>query len=146
MARQKQFVFSQTTTSSSDIIRKVAYFMESYFHVMSSLDWISPKRSYSNILVGWEFPPHQWIKCNVDASYQDEGNLVGCGGCYRDHTGKWLSGFTRRLGRCSINMAELWAIYTAIILGRNANITKLWIETDSNLAVTLITNGCSDRQ
>ncbi|KAJ1425645.1 Ribonuclease H domain [Sesbania bispinosa] len=112
-------VFSQANTSSSEVIHRASYFMESCSYAMSSLDWISPKRSYRNIL--------------------------GCGGCFRDHTGRWLSGFTRRLGKCSINMAELWAIHIAIVLGRNANIPKLWIETDSNLAVTLITNGCSDR-
>ncbi|KAJ1379745.1 Ribonuclease H-like superfamily [Sesbania bispinosa] len=137
-------LFSNSNSSHSSISQRIHYFLESYLHVISSVDWIVTNRSYRHILVGWEFPSSQWIKCNLDATYQDDGNSVGCGGCFRDSTGKWILGFIRRLGRCSINMAELWAIYTAIIQGRNANMAKLWIESDSYIGVSLINRGCSD--
>ncbi|KAJ1420523.1 Ribonuclease H-like superfamily [Sesbania bispinosa] len=126
------------------VTHRISYFIQSQAQAISSLDWISLNRVYTQKLVGWEFPPPLWTKCNVDASFQEEGNLVGCGGCFRDSTGKWITGFIRRLGRSSVNMEELWGIYIAIIQAKSENFSSPWIESDSHVAVSLVNKGCSD--
>ncbi|KAJ1401402.1 Ribonuclease H domain [Sesbania bispinosa] len=137
-------VFSQKNPSADRVLQKLNFYTASHLQSASSLDWISNSRSYAHVLVGWDFPPQCWVKCNVDVSMQEDGSLVGCGECFRDSSGRWLSGFIRRLGRSFISGAELWAIYIAIVVAKDANIPKLIIESDSQLAVSLITNGCNN--
>ncbi|XP_068494694.1 DExH-box ATP-dependent RNA helicase DExH6-like isoform X3 [Phaseolus vulgaris] len=107
---------------------------------------------YEKILIGWTFPEEGWIKANVDGSYRDHLHLTSCGGVFRDHTGSWCFGFTLNLGSFCfgasdptssnqfIVLSELWGILTALKLGREKNISQLWIESDCYHAVWCILN------
>lgn len=66
-----------------------------------------------------------------------------CGGVFRDASGAWQGGFTRRLGACSILMAELWGVLTALQYAASREFSHVIIETDSATSVSLITKGCS---
>jgi len=59
---------------------------------------------------------------------------------FRDDYGAWLSGFGRNLGSCSVLMLELWRIYLAFELACDKGYQKLSLESDSIVAVSLITN------
>ena len=55
----------------------------------------------------WEKPPKGWIKLNMDGCALGSTGLAGCGGVVRDSHGKWISGFSRRIGTTDSFVAEL---------------------------------------
>ncbi|KAJ1403748.1 Ribonuclease H-like superfamily [Sesbania bispinosa] len=79
-----------------------------------------PKRGnpYDTILVGWNYPSNDWIKCKVDGAVRSSGSPTACGGVIRDASGQWLLGFSRLLGNTTITLAELWGIYIALSLAK----------------------------
>ena len=102
----------------------------------------SLKTGRMETLVGWVFPEQDWIKCNVDGACKDGGLRTGCGGVFRDSSGVWVTGFKRGLGVGSVLSAELWGILIGIQIAWNRGIRKLWIESDSLIAVNLVRKGC----
>ncbi|KAK8579031.1 hypothetical protein V6N12_069366 [Hibiscus sabdariffa] len=50
-----------------------------------------------------------WIKANFDGVVRGFDSLAAVGGVLRDAQGSWIYGYARRIGRCSVLMAELWA-------------------------------------
>lgn len=61
-------------------------------------------RNYNYSWLRWIFPQDGWIKCNSNGSLS-KGGVATCGGVLRDSHGRWLGGFSRRLGSCSVLMA-----------------------------------------
>jgi len=66
--------------------------------------------------------------------------MLGAGGIIRDHTGNWFSGYSVFLGSGNILKAELWSILHGLQLAKDLNITHIVVETDSSLAVQLLTD------
>ncbi|KAJ1393406.1 Ribonuclease H domain [Sesbania bispinosa] len=137
--------FNNSMGDHYSLLHKIKYHCSTH-SLMSSADQLIERhtRQHKSILVGWEFPPPDWVKCNVGAALRDGGNRVACGGCFRNSLGRWMFGFSRRLGSTTINMAELWGIFTAIGIAVDKGISNLWIESDSKIAVDLVMKGCSD--
>lgn len=66
---------------------------------------------------------------------------AGCGGVFRDSGGNWLMGFTREIGMCQPNAAELWAIIFGLEIAWNLELLKkIIVESDAALIVDLVTN------
>ena len=65
------------------------------------------RKVYQQIKVGWSFPSHGWVKCNVDGSVKHDTKSAACGGVFRDASGTWMLGFVRNLGTSSVVVAEL---------------------------------------
>ncbi|WJX29889.1 hypothetical protein P8452_18486 [Trifolium repens] len=99
-------------------------------------------KSYRNIQVGWNRPENGWIKCNTDGAVIAQNHQAGCGGVFRDESGSWMRGFARMVGNCSVIMAELWGILSALQVIQENGYQKVIIETDSVTAVDLIVKGC----
>jgi hypothetical protein len=38
----------------------------------------------------WQNPQHGWLKCNVDAAFQNEIEKTSAGWCIRDHLGQFV--------------------------------------------------------
>ncbi|KAL4296103.1 hypothetical protein GQ457_12G019320 [Hibiscus cannabinus] len=64
------------------------------------------------------------------------------GGVFRDGVGVWISGFTHRIGRCSLLLAELWAIRDGFRHAWELGFRKIVLETD-NKETANICNGSS---
>ncbi|PNY05784.1 telomere repeat-binding factor 1-like protein, partial [Trifolium pratense] len=64
------------------------------------------ERSYTSAQVGWKTPEKDWIKVNTDGALILQNQQAGCGGVFRDESGRWLGGFSHKLGSCSALMAE----------------------------------------
>lgn len=92
--------------------------------------------------VGWHFPEEDWVKCNVDGACLYGGALTGCGGVIRDSTGHWVAGFKKCLGSGSVLSAELWGMVHGLELAWAQGFRRVWLESDSLTAVTLVKNGC----
>ena len=61
-------------------------------------------------LVKWQVPLYPFCKLNTDGSALDNPGLAGAGGVLRDHQGRWLTGFSTRVGITSNNLAKLVAV------------------------------------
>jgi ribonuclease HI len=99
-------------------------------------------KSYHNIQVGWTRPGNGWVKCNTDGAVIAQNHQAGCGGVFRDELGSWMGGFTRMVGNCSVIMAELWGILSALQFVQEKGYQKIVIETDSVTVVDLMVKGC----
>ncbi|KAL4271776.1 hypothetical protein GQ457_13G010260 [Hibiscus cannabinus] len=64
--------------------------------------------------VCWVRPPLGWIKVNVDAAVSTVDGSAGIGVVFRDTGGRWLFGFARFVERCTVLVAELWAIHDGL--------------------------------
>ncbi|KAJ1375425.1 Ribonuclease H-like superfamily [Sesbania bispinosa] len=98
----------------------------------------SPNRNPRQVLINWKCPPNDYVKCNVDASVRPPTGEATCGGVFRNDHGTCIMGFVRNVGVATINIAELWGIYSALTLVGQLNIANIWIELDSLCVVSLI--------
>ncbi|KAF7844252.1 RnaseH [Senna tora] len=62
---------------------------------------------------------------------------ITCGGI-RDHEGKWIGGFTKKLGKGNILLAEMCGILEGLQVAWHNNLKKIIIESDSLQAVSYI--------
>lgn len=64
----------------------------------------------------------------------------------RDKNGKWLWGYTRSLGRCSVLEAELWQILDGLDLLWKHGYRNIVVESNNAAAVKLLMNEGNARQ
>ncbi|OMP07401.1 reverse transcriptase [Corchorus olitorius] len=91
--------------------------------------------------LSWEKPKEQWLKLNVDGSWNQQKNIAAAGGVFRNSQGNWIGGFGANMGNCSIDIAEMWAIYYGVKFAVQLNLNFVEIETDSCSSVQAITGG-----
>lgn len=60
----------------------------------------------------------------------------------RSSDGDFIQAFARRLGHCSIQEAELWAIWYGMRMASDQGIPKVLVETDCMEAVRLLEDDC----
>ncbi|KAL4368559.1 hypothetical protein GQ457_05G007400 [Hibiscus cannabinus] len=89
-------------------------------------------------LLIWKRPASGWIKVNVDAAVNVLDQRAVVGGVYRDSDGEWRYGFSRNIGRCSVVLAELWAILEAIRRAWEKGYRFVVLESDCADAVRMI--------
>ncbi|CAJ2657953.1 unnamed protein product [Trifolium pratense] len=94
------------------------------------------------IYIGWKNPHGDWIKLNCDGAYKDSMNIAGCGDLFRDSDGRWLIGYTQRIGDCDALHAEMWGMYTGMEMARRQGYTHLIVESDSKLLIDMVTGRC----
>ncbi|KAL4319432.1 hypothetical protein GQ457_18G015740 [Hibiscus cannabinus] len=87
--------------------------------------------------VCWLRPPIGWIKVNVDAAVSMVEGLAGIGAVFRDDGGSWLFGFPRFVGRCTVLVAELWAIHDGLAQAWGRGHRCVELESDNLEAVRL---------
>ncbi|EOY14356.1 Uncharacterized protein TCM_033752 [Theobroma cacao] len=85
----------------------------------------------------WHKPSLGEFKLNVDGSAKQSHNAAG-GGILRDHAGEMVFGFSENLGTQNSLQAELLALYRGLILCRDYNIRRLWIEMDAISVIRLL--------
>ncbi|EOY34748.1 Uncharacterized protein TCM_042328 [Theobroma cacao] len=85
----------------------------------------------------WHKPTTGEFKLNVDGSAKHSHNAAG-GGILRDHAGVMVFGFSENLGIQNSLQAELLALYRGLILCRDYNIRRLWIEMDAISVIRLL--------
>jgi hypothetical protein len=76
------------------------------------------QRQMDTIFVGWKYPQEGWIKLNFDGAHKKSVDLTGCGGLLRDSDGRWIQGYTQKIGTCDAFHAEMWGMYERMKLAR----------------------------
>ncbi|GAU31364.1 hypothetical protein TSUD_19090 [Trifolium subterraneum] len=73
--------------------------------VITSLrSWIfnNIKKSWNGIkdtiYIGWKKSPEGWIKLNCDGACKGRGESSGCGGLFRNSDGRWMKGYSKKIG------------------------------------------------
>ncbi|KAE8716330.1 hypothetical protein F3Y22_tig00110123pilonHSYRG00063 [Hibiscus syriacus] len=80
----------------------------------------------------WIKPLTDWYKVNTDARQNTINENTTCGRVIRDHNRKWIVGFYKYIGICSILEAKLWAVYTGMMTAWDQGVQQLEVETDGN--------------
>lgn len=71
---------------------------------------------------------------------QDE-ELAAAGGLIRDQKGRWIVGFNRYLGNCTVTEVELWDILDRLTLILDRRFERILIQTDSLETANAIQEG-----
>ena len=85
-------------------------------------------------------PEVGWMKLNTDGASNAFLGLAGGGGLIRDEAGRWVVGFTRKLGKVNSFLAELWAFRDGLLLCQQMNMITLIVELDAKVLVKALTN------
>ncbi|MBA0553857.1 hypothetical protein Golob_013000, partial [Gossypium lobatum] len=51
-----------------------------------------------------------WVCLRTDGSIKIDEGFAATGGFVRDHNGRWIVGFSKYLGNCTVIEAELWGV------------------------------------
>ncbi|KAK8554363.1 hypothetical protein V6N12_031327 [Hibiscus sabdariffa] len=86
----------------------------------------------------WKGPDRGWVKVNVDASVNSTDNQALIGGLIRDDSGGWVLGFYGVVGRCSLLLAEMWAIHEGLCRAWDTGCRRVEVETDSKEAACIV--------
>ncbi|KAK0605269.1 hypothetical protein LWI29_024814 [Acer saccharum] len=79
------------------------------------------------------------IKVNVDGCSKGNPGPAGCGGVFRVDNGRYIGAFAANLGFKDSVFAELMGIIMAVELAHSRRWRNLWIESDSTMALKLLT-------
>ncbi|OMO52820.1 hypothetical protein COLO4_36955 [Corchorus olitorius] len=67
-----------------------------------------------------------------------QANEAAIGGAIRGCYGEWIMGFSQDIGKCSVDLAELWSLLQGIALAWSRNIKLLEIESNSATSINMI--------
>ena len=65
--------------------------------------------------------------------------MSGAGGVLRDHQGRWITGFSTRVGVTTNNMTELVAVRQGMMIAWNKGVKFLQLELDSKVVLHWLT-------
>jgi ribonuclease HI len=124
----------QRPTDPTYVVLKMAKEIEGCFNI----PWIC--NQHDTIFIGWKRPLDGWVKLNCDGSQNKNSiGLAGCGGLLRDSDGRWIKGYSRKLGDCDALHAEMWGMYLGLDLAHQQGIKKLHVESDSKVLIDMVT-------
>ncbi|CAN1845759.1 Putative ribonuclease H protein At1g65750 [Linum perenne] len=90
--------------------------------------------------ISWQPHSDPWVTLNTDGSVNQHGNATA-GGAIRDASGNCLLAFATNYGSCSITRAEIRGIVDGLELAWQAGYRHVAVQSDSNCALQLLTNG-----
>ncbi|KAK2452886.1 TMV resistance protein N [Trifolium repens] len=96
-------------------------------------------RHYDTIFIGWKRHREGWIKLNCDGAHKDSLGLVVCGGLFRNSDGRWIKGYSRKIGTCDALSDEMWGMYLGMQLSWRQGFHHLQVESGSKSLVDMIT-------
>ncbi|PNX80630.1 receptor-like kinase [Trifolium pratense] len=63
----------------------------------------------------------------------------GYGGLLRDSDGRWIKGYSRKIGACDALQSKMWGMYLGLDLARQQGIRQLHVESDSKVLIDMVT-------
>jgi hypothetical protein len=86
----------------------------------------------------WSPPPEDFVKLNFDGASKGNPGAVGYGVVIRNHYGHILDIAAGPLGHSTKNVAELWGLIKGLQLAIKNNYTKMIVEGDSQVIISLL--------
>ena len=90
--------------------------------------------------VRWEKLLARWCKLNTDGASGLGRDRSGCGGIIRDEHGRWITGFSRRIGAANSIIAELWGLRDGLQLCCCRNFDSIEVEIDAKAILDSLLN------
>ncbi|KAL6570167.1 hypothetical protein OROMI_014681 [Orobanche minor] len=103
----------------------------------------APRPFFRCCPVRWIRPQAGWWKLNTDGEARGNPGEAAAGGIIRDHQGMPLITFSEFHGERTNNFAELYAIWRGLEYCVDQRFVKVWVETDSKIALHLIEQSSS---
>ena len=91
-------------------------------------------------LVKWGRLEIRWMKLNTDGSSLGNLGIASGGGVIRDQSGRWVVGFSRKIGIATSLLAKLWAIRDGLMLCIERNLAMVEVGLDAKAVVDMLTN------
>ncbi|KAE8691832.1 hypothetical protein F3Y22_tig00110865pilonHSYRG00018 [Hibiscus syriacus] len=104
--------------------------LESLFGGSGNIETMWSSMVQSRRLSKWTKLIQGCFKLKTDGAMHTGTMEAACGGVIRDHTGAWVAGFSRSLGRCTTFQAELWAVMECLKIAWNMGVCVLNVELD----------------
>ncbi|KAH1066193.1 hypothetical protein J1N35_031180 [Gossypium stocksii] len=82
-----------------------------------------------------------WVNLKSDGSVRLDEGFAATGGFVHDHNDRWIIGYCRYLGNCTVVDAELWGILDGLNLILDRCFWNVIIQTDSIEAINAIQEG-----
>lgn len=98
------------------------------------------KSSRIQVQVKWSKTQPGWVKINTYGSFFGNPRKAGGGGILWCSNGYWITGFARKFGKTSSDMAEVWALRDGLNLVRQLGIDNIFVEMDAKFLVCLLSN------
>ncbi|KAE8676202.1 Inactive leucine-rich repeat receptor-like serine/threonine-protein kinase [Hibiscus syriacus] len=86
----------------------------------------------------WRPPLTDFNELNTDGAVNPLTTEASGGGIFRNSEGKWITGFCRSFGRCSILHAELWAVLDDLNVAWRRGFNRIEMEMDNQEAVRIL--------
>ncbi|KAL8151867.1 hypothetical protein V2J09_021675 [Rumex salicifolius] len=90
------------------------------------------------IHISWSRPAVGWVKVNTDGARESRYGMATAGGVIRNDEGRWMGGFVKNIGVCSVPCAELWDIYHGLELAWESGCKFVIVESDSSTTITFM--------
>lgn len=104
--------------------------------MLSPPPFLDDRRVLLNI--GWQPPPVDYLKINMDGAFNQYSKMAACGGINRDANGAFDKGFICNMGFCSNLRAELLTLLNGLKVARSLSIGKAIFETDSKAIINYV--------
>jgi hypothetical protein len=86
----------------------------------------------------WSPPPEGFVKLNFDGASKGNLGAAGYGVVFCNHLGHILEIMVGSLGHSTNNVAELWGLIKGLQLAIKSNYTKVIVEGDSQVIISLL--------
>jgi len=86
----------------------------------------------------WSPPPQDFVKINFDGASKGNPGAAGYAVVFRNHHGHILDLMAGSLGHSTNNVAELWGLIKGLQQAIKSNYTKVIVEGDSQVIVSLL--------
>jgi ribonuclease HI len=137
--RTVKLVQRNTAGSGVHNDRRVTAAANNDMRVAAAAEHNSSRDRYPSQLLRWQKPRDGWWKCNVDASFSQNPNVVAAGWCLRDHAGSFVAAGSN-VCRFSVTAAEGEAL--ALLEAMRETIARGWsniiFESDSKIVVDAV--------
>ncbi|XP_026384103.1 uncharacterized protein LOC113279643 [Papaver somniferum] len=125
------FVFNNITPNHNSVVHQVTSYIVQH-HLGSTPANYNHPHIHNNILHHkWDPPPMQYLKINIDASYNSSSLLAGIGIIIRNSTGAYVMGIGALRRASNIQQAEAWAMLEAMQLADSNGWSHVIFESDN---------------
>ncbi|KAL8159786.1 hypothetical protein V2J09_001323 [Rumex salicifolius] len=93
---------------------------------------------HEEIHISWSRPAVGWVKVNTDGARESRWGMATAGGVIRNDEGRWMGGFVKNIGVCSVPCAELWGIFHRLELAWESGCKLVVVESDSSTAIAFM--------
>ncbi|XP_010666966.1 uncharacterized protein LOC104884068 [Beta vulgaris subsp. vulgaris] len=92
------------------------------------------------LVIKWKPPRSGFLKLNTDGAWKPDWTKAGAGGVFRNATGDWEFGFSKKVDAGLAEAAELMAIREGLQIAWDRNFHNLEVECDAKGVIKLLSS------